>query len=150
MKGSVLELKTLIKNESLLWSNKLGVQDRCTYVEGDMFTEVPSADAYVMKMILHDWDDVECVKILSNINRSCAHSPQDGRMFIVEHLITDPKHPHFSKLFDIHMMCWGSGRERTVKEYSALLECSGWEYVKTYYPQSGLIGVIEGAKAVQL
>lgn len=150
MKGSILELKTLIKNESLLWSNKVGVQDRCTYIEGDMFREVPSADAYIMKMILHDWDDVECVKILSNINRSCAHSSQDGKVFIVEHLITDPKHPHFSKLFDIHMMCWGSGRERTVKEYSALLECSGWEYVQTYYPQSGLIGVIECAKAVQL
>lgn len=146
LRGSILELKSLIKNEDLLWSNKVGVQDRCTYIEGDMFIEVPSADAYVMKMILHDWNDDECVKILSNINRSCSHS-RDGKVFIVEHLITDPKEPHFSKLFDIHMMCWGSGRERTVKEYSALLGQSGWKYVRTYYPQPGLIGVIEGTKA---
>ena len=146
LRGSILELKSLIKNEDLLWSNKFAVQDRCTYIEGDMFIEVPSADAYVMKMILHDWNDDECVKILSNINRSCSQS-RDGKVFIVEHLITDPKEPHFSKLFDIHMMCWGSGRERTITEYSALLEQSGWKYVRTYYPQSGLIGIIEGTKA---
>jgi hypothetical protein len=67
-------------------------------------------------------------------------------VFIVEHLITKPEMPHFSKLFDIHMMCWGSGRERTAEEYSRLLELSGWTYIQTYYPQSGLIGIIEGAK----
>ncbi|HZD35664.1 MAG TPA: methyltransferase, partial [Nitrososphaeraceae archaeon] len=98
MKGSILELKTLIKNESLLWSNKVGVQDRCTYVEGDMFREVPPADAYIMKMILHDWDDVECVKILSNINRSCSHSSQDGKVFIVA-LDYRPKTATFFKTF---------------------------------------------------
>ena len=145
MRGSILELKSLIKNKDLLWPSKMGVDDRCMYIEGDMFTEVPSADAYIMKMIIHDWNDDECIKILSNIHRSC--SSQDGRVFIVEYLITDPEKPHFSKLFDIHMMCWGTGRERTIEEHSTLLEKSGWEYVQTFYPQSGLIGVIEGAKA---
>jgi len=106
----------------------VGVEDRCLYVKGDMFREVPSADAYIMKMILHDWNDDECINILLNIHGSC--SSQDGRVFIVEHLITEPEKSHFSKLFDIHMMCWGSGRERTVKEYSTLLEQSGWEYVQ--------------------
>jgi predicted transcriptional regulator len=145
MKGSVLELKSQIMNKELLWSTKMGVDDRCMYIEGDMFREVPTADAFIMKMILHDWNDEECIKILNNINKSCS-SP-DGRVFIVEHLITEPKKPHFSKLFDIHMMCWGSGRERTVEEYSSLLERSGWKYIQTHYPQSGLIGVIEGVKA---
>jgi hypothetical protein len=145
MKGSILELESLTKNKELMWASRMGVDDRCRYIEGDMFREVPSADAYIMKMILHDWNDDECVKILSNIHKSC--SSQDGRVFIVEYLITEPEKPHFSKLFDIHMMCWGTGRERTVKEYSTLLEKSGWKYVQTFYPQSGLIGVIEGAKA---
>ena len=102
------------------------------------------ADAYIMKMILHDWNDDEYVKILCNIHKS---SPQDGRVFIAEYLITAPEKPHFSKLFDIHMMCWGTGRERTIEEHSTLLKQSGWEYVQTFYPQSGLIGVIEGARA---
>jgi predicted transcriptional regulator len=144
MTGSILELKSLIKNKELLWASKMRLDDRCSYIEGDMFREVPSADAYIMKMILHDWNDEECVKILSNIHKS---SSQDGRVFIVEYLITDPEKPHFSKLFDIHMMCWGTGRERTIEEHSTLLEQSGWEYVQTFYPKSGLIGVIEGANA---
>ena len=144
MKGSILELESLTKNKDLTWASKLGVENRCLYVKGDMFREVPSADAYILKMILHDWNDDECIKILCNIHRSCSY--HDGRVFIVEHLITKPEKPHFSKLFDIHMMCWGSGRERTAEEYSRLLELSGWKYIQTYYPQSGLIGVIEGSK----
>lgn len=102
------------------------------------------ADAYIMKMILHDWNDDECVKILSNIHRS---SHQNGKVFIAEHLIPDPETPHFSKLFDIHTMCVASGRERTVDEYSALLERAGWKYIKTLHPSSGLISVIEGGKS---
>jgi hypothetical protein len=144
MKGSILELGSLTKNKELQWAGKMGVDDRCSYIEGDMFREVPPADAYLLKMILHDWNDDECVKILCNIHKS---SPQDGRVFIIEYIITDPEKPHFSKLFDIHMMCWGTGRERTIEEHSVLLEQSGWKYVRTFYPQSGLIGVIEGAKA---
>jgi hypothetical protein len=143
MKGSILELGSLTKNKELQWAGKMGVDDRCSYLEGDMFRQVPPADAYLLKMILHDWNDDECVKILCNIHKSS----QDARVLIIEYLITDPEKPHFSKLFDIHMMCWGTGRERTIEEHSTLLEKSGWKYVQTYYPQSGLIGVIEGAKA---
>jgi hypothetical protein len=107
---------------------------------------LPSADAYIMKMILHDWSDEECVNILSNINRS---SPEHARLLIAEHLIPSPTVPHFSKLFDIHMMCVASGRERTVDEYSSLLEQSGWKYIQTLRPhqKSGLIEVIESSKS---
>jgi hypothetical protein len=82
--------------------------------------------------------------MLHNINWSCS---KDGRVFIVEHPITEPEKSHFSKFYGIHMMCWGSGREITVKEYSSLLDESGWEYVQSFYPRSGIIGVIEVAKA---
>jgi hypothetical protein len=147
MKGTVLELESVISKKELLLAPKLGVSERCFYVIGDMFssTQVPSADAYIMKMILHDWSDEKCVKILSNIYRS---SPDHARLFIAEHLIPGPDIPHFSKLFDIHMMCVASGKERTVDEYSTLLEQSGWKYVQTLHPhqQSGLIAVIEGSK----
>ena len=59
MKGSILELESLTKNKELTWASKVGVEDRCSYVKGDMFREVPPADAYVLKMILHDWNDEE-------------------------------------------------------------------------------------------
>jgi hypothetical protein len=121
----------------------MGVADRCNYLAGNMFREVPTSDAYVMKMILHDWNDEECVKILSNIQKA---SPPGGRVLIIEHVVPGPETPHFSKLFDIHMMCALTGRERTEKEYAALLEKAGLQYVQTLYPPSKSIGVVEGIK----
>lgn len=143
LQGSVLELESTIKDKELLWAEKMGMIDRCKYLAGDMFKEVPRSDAYIMKMILHDWNDVECVKILSNIQKA---SPPGGRVFVVEHVVPGPETPHFSKLFDIHMMCALTGRERTEKEYATLLERAGLRYIQTHYPPSRTIGVIEGKK----
>jgi O-methyltransferase len=141
--GTVLDLPSVFEDRSRLWAEKMNVADRCRFVGGDMFKNVPPADAYMMKMILHDWNDEECLQILHNIHRSAAPG---GRIFIVEHVIPDPETPHFSKLFDIHMMCWGTGRERTVQEYSTLLEGAGWRYVKTWYPTGRMMGAVEGVK----
>src|SRR6516162_1414460 len=101
MRGIVLELASVVKDTAELWATRLGLQQRCKYVAGDMFDAVPKADAYSLKMILHDWNDQECIEILSNI-RKAANEP--ARVLIVEHIV--PKHdvPHFAKLFDIHMM----------------------------------------------
>lgn len=143
LQGSVLEMPSVVENEDTLWAGKLDVADRCTYIPGDMFATIPSADAYMMKMILHDWNDEECIRILGNIAES---APAGGRIFIVEHIIPDPDTPHFAKLFDIHMMCWGTGRERTGEEYAALLEKAGWKYVNTWYPNAGLMGAVEGIR----
>jgi len=144
LKGTVVELSSAIENTDLLWADKMGVGDRCTYIAGDMFREVPPADAYMMKMILHDWNDEECVQILSNI---CWAVPPNGRVFIIEHVIPDPETPHFSKLFDIHMLVMLTGRERTTAEYAGLLEGAGWQYLQTWYPASRMMGVVEGVKA---
>jgi hypothetical protein len=143
LRGTVLDRPEVVADRSRLWGEKLGLNERCQYVGGDMFEHVPSADAYLMKLILHDWNDDECVQILSAIHRSAADG---GRIYIIEHLITDPDTPHFSKLFDIHMMCWGTGRERTAAEYAALLDRAGWTYQRTLYPACGMMGVIEATK----
>jgi hypothetical protein len=144
LRGTVLEMEKVIQDTTLLWANKMGIAaDRCDYVSGDMFQEVPSADAYFMKMILHDWDDKECLKILSNIQRA---APTDARLFIVEHVIPGPETPHFSKLFDIHMLCALTGKERTEEEYLALLKQAGFKHIRTHAPPSRSIGVIEAIK----
>jgi hypothetical protein len=70
-----------------------------------------------------------------------------ARVFIIEHVVPGPDTPHFAKLFDIHMMCWGSGRERTAEEYAALLERAGWKYVRTWFPRSRMMGAVEATKA---
>jgi hypothetical protein len=65
---------------------------------------------------------------------------------VVEHVIPGPDVPHFSKLFDIHMMCALTGRERTEKEYAELMSRAGLEYMQTHYPPSRSIGVVEAIK----
>jgi hypothetical protein len=144
LKGTVAERPEVIADRSRLWGNKLGLSDRCRYVPMNIFEEVPPADVYMMKLILHDWNDEECVQLLKTMHRSAA---ENGRVFIIEHLSPEPGVPHFAKLFDIHMMCWGTGRERTPAEYAALLDQAEWKYRQTWYPPSGMMGVVEGAKA---
>jgi hypothetical protein len=143
LKGTVLELPSVIANKALLWADKRGVGDRCTYVPGDMFQEVPPADAYMVKRVIHDWNDQECLQILSTMHRA---APQHGRVLIIEQVVPGPDTPHFSKLFDIHMLIMLTGRERTLEEYAGLLEGAGWKYRRTWYPASKMLGVVEGVK----
>lgn len=142
--GTVLERTDVISQASVLWANRLGLSDRCTYVAGDMFADAPTADAYTLKLILHDWDDEACVQILGNLRRRATRG---GRLFVIEHVIPNTGTPDFAAMYDMHMMCWGTGRERTVQEYHALLEASGWRFVATWFPTNRVIGVAEGALA---
>ena len=139
--GIVLDLSEVVGDADELWATKLGLQQRCRYVAGDMFEAVPEADAYSLKMILHDWNDAECIEILSNI-REAATGP--ARLFVVEHVVPNHNVPHFSKLFDIHMMCWGTGQERTEGQYRSLLERAGWMPASSFYPSNRQMGVITG------
>ena len=52
--------------------------------------------------------------------------------------------PTFGKIFDVHMMCWGTGRERTEAEYIHLLERAGWRHADSHYPSNRMMGMIEG------
>lgn len=139
--GSVLDLPEVFSDLSKLWAKKLGLENRCTYVAGDMFKRVPKADTYSLKMILHDWNDQECIEILSCLRRASTGAP---RVFIIEHIVPGPSEPHFAKLIDIQMMCWGTGQERTEAEYIGLLESAGWKFHRTWYPRNRTIGVVEG------
>jgi O-methyltransferase domain len=145
LRGTILEMEQVIQDKTLLWANKMRIAvDQCNYVSGNMFNEVPSSDAYFMKMVLHDWDDEECLKILSNIHRS---STAKARLFIVEHIVPGPETPHFSKLFDIHMLCALTGKERIEQEYLTLLKEAGFNHVRTHFPPSKIMGVLEAVKA---
>jgi hypothetical protein len=144
LKGTVLERHSVIAKQEMLWADKMGVGDRCTYVPGDMFQEVPPADAYMVKRILHGWKDAECCQILATM---CRAAPRHGRVLIMQHVVPGPDTPHFSKLFDIHMIIMAPGRERTLEEYAGLLEGAGWTYRQTWYPASKMLGVVKGVKA---
>ncbi|TME40413.1 MAG: methyltransferase [Chloroflexi bacterium] len=103
-----------------------GVADRCAIVEGDFFKSVPAGDVYLLKDILHDWDDERAGAILA----VCRAAMNPGaRTMIVErvppsHLSDDPVHLNFA-MTDLQMMVQLGGRERTLEEYEPLFEGAG-------------------------
>ena len=142
LSGTVLDLPEVVSEKDRLWADRLGLEARCRYVAADMFQDVPiMTDVYSLKMILHDWTDSECLLILQNIRR---RAKPGSRLFIIEHIVPGPSQSHFAKLFDIHMMCWGDGQERTEEEYALLLETSGWRFETCHYPSHAAMGVVEG------
>lgn len=140
VEGTVLDLPGVLAEEDRRWAPRMGVEDRCSYEAGDMFDAVPSADAYFLKFILHDWSDAECVRILSNLHDA---APAHGRLFVVEMVVPGPETPHFAKRLDMTMMVHLGGRERTKAEHRDLLERSGWSLEETMVPEAGELSVLE-------
>ncbi len=95
------------------------IEARCTLAGGSFFDSVPEADAYMMKSILHDWDDDSAVRILKSCRKAMAKS---GRVFIIDFVIPKGNAPHPGKFMDINMMAVAGGRERTKSEFETLLK----------------------------
>jgi len=97
--------------------------NRVRLVGGSFFEEVPAADLYTMKQILHDWHDDECRRILANIRQ--AINP-GGRLAVMDHILQDIPAPDEAQGTDIAMMVWDTGRERKLGEFEALFAASGF------------------------
>jgi len=120
-----------------------GVGDRVEMVAGDFFVEVPAADAYIMKHIIHDWDDERAIRIMQTIHRAME---ADGRLLLSEMVIPEGNEPHPGKMLDLEMLTSPGGIERTEAEYASLLKRSGFRLnriVPTMSPHS----VIEAVKS---
>jgi hypothetical protein len=143
LRGVVLERPAVIAQAEGLIDRTPAAGEWC-YHAGDMFQFVPPADLYLLKLILHDWDDEQCVQLLKNIRLAALESGRaQARLLILEFVITPPDEPHFSKLYDIHMMCWGQGRERSALQYEELLSAAGWQAGKLRPMPSVEMGIIE-------
>jgi ubiquinone/menaquinone biosynthesis C-methylase UbiE len=113
------------------------VGPRLELTSGDFFVDVPAgADAYIMKHIIHDWDDEKALAILRNIKRVMKPG---GRVLLVEAVITPANERDFGKLLDIEMLVSPGGKERTAEEYKELFAKAGLSLtriVKTKSPYS--------------
>lgn len=118
-----------------------GLADRCAAVGGDFFAAVPDGgDAYLLKFVLHDWDDERCLAILRACRRAITPG---GRLLVVELLIPPGNAPSFAKVQDVNMLVNLGGRERTEREYGALFAAAGFALGRTI-PARGELHVIEG------
>lgn len=120
-----------------------GVSDRCRIVGGDFFDSVPSSgDAYLLRHVIHDWEDGEAIAILGN----CRDAMQPGgRVLVVETVIPSGNEPCFGKWLDLMMLVVG-GRERTREQYGDLFSAAGLRLTRVV-PTAHEVSVIEGVRA---
>lgn len=111
---------------------------RCEIVGGSFFDAVPEgADAYLLKWILHDWEDAESAEILRAVART------GGTVLVIERLLAGPNEDPAAKLSDINMLVVPGGRERTLEEFGALFASAGYRLQGATPTASGMY-VIEG------
>ena len=109
--------------------------------EAELFKSIqPGADAYIMKRVVHDWPDEHCGKILSLCR---AGVTSDGKLLIIESVVPADASYDPSKVMDLVMMLFTGGRERTEKEFSALIAASGWR-LNRIIPTASPLSIIEG------
>ena len=149
--GSLLStvLKTNPNAEGILFDQPqvvagAKVSDRIEIVEGDFFNEIPvKADIYLMKFILHDWNDEQSAAILKNLAKSAEPG---AKLLLVETVIEDDDNvPSMSKIMDLNMLVMTGGKERTAKEYAGLFEQTGFR-LKNVYPTPSPVQIVEAVK----
>lgn len=118
-----------------------GVAGRCEVVGGSFFEALPrGGDAYLLKSILHDWEDGDCIRIL----QACRRAMADGAaLLVVERELGAPNEAADAKFSDLNMLAVPGGRERTDDEYAALFAAAGIRFVGVTSSASGT-GLFEG------
>jgi hypothetical protein len=119
-----------------------GLSDRCSVVGGSFFDAVPrGGDCYLLKNILHDWDDAEALIILRNCRAAMA---EGAKLLIIERLLAPANKGPEAKFADLNMLVITGGRERTKDEFTSLLQQAGFALGETL-PLAGaahLIGAL--------
>ena len=143
LQGILFDLPYVIENAGELLEEE-GVAERTERVSGDFFASVPAgADAYLMKHIIHDWDDEKSIRILQNIHRAMN---DDGKVLIVEMVVPETSEPSPSKMLDICMLVMEGGKERTEKEYRKLLAAVGFHLTRIV-PTKSPFSIVEAIKS---
>jgi hypothetical protein len=141
MRGVLFDQEHVIAGAGPLIADS-GVGDRCITASGDFFEAVPAGgDAYIMKHILHDWDDERSSTILRNIHRRLA-GVSNGRVLLLESVVQPGNVPDFGKLIDIEMLVMPGGRERTADEFATLFAGAGFELTRIV-PTASALSVVE-------
>jgi hypothetical protein len=142
VRGILFDVEGVIAGADVLLE-KEGVAERVEKITGNFFEAVPeNVDAYMMKHLIHDWDDERATRILENIRRAM---PLDGKLLIVEVVVPEGNEPHQSKLVDLEMLVSPGGVERTASEYRELLASAGLRLTRIV-PTRSPFSIIEAVR----
>jgi len=143
LKGVLFDVPTVIEGAGEVLESE-GVAARVETATGDFFQSVPAGgDFYMMKHIIHDWDDERSLEILKNIYSAMN---DDGKVLIVEMVVKEGNEPDFSKIMDLEMLVTPGGVERTATEYRALLAQAGLRLTRIV-PTASPYSIVEAVKA---
>ena len=142
MSGMLFDLAHVVERSASALQ-AAGVADRCDVVSGDFFEALPGgADAILMRHIIHDWPDDKATVILRNAAQ--AVSP-GGRVLVIEMVVPEDDKPSPAKSFDMAMMVFLAGAERTPAEYKAMFENAGLART-SITPTASPVSVVEGRR----
>jgi hypothetical protein len=143
MRGILFELPHAVPGATDLFQRE-GLADRCSALGGDFFDRVPAGgDAYIMRLVIHDWDDERASQILRNCHR--VMQPRD-RLLVVERVISADDVSDVGKFNDLEMLVLtAGGRERTEADFRSLYERVGFDLTRIV-PTASTKCVIEGAR----
>jgi hypothetical protein len=113
-------------------------------IQGSFFESVPrGGDIYILKTVIHDWNDELAVRILRNCGEAMAAR---SRLLVIESIVPEGNKPHFSKFMDLNMLVLNhGGRERSEREYRSLFGRAGLE-VTSVTATASPFSLIEGAR----
>jgi ubiquinone/menaquinone biosynthesis C-methylase UbiE len=142
-KGILFDLPHVIEGARHFIESE-GLSERCELVAGDFFESVPKdGDAYLLKHIVHDWDDERAIMILKNCHRAIR---SNGKLLVVEMVIPEGNEPFFGKLLDLQVLVnYSGGCERTQAEYQTLFEAAGFTLTRII-PTACPLSIIEGVR----
>ena len=127
LKGVLFDADEVIQGARLKL-DAAGLTDRCETVAGDFFNSVPAGgDAYIMKWIIHDWNDEKAITILRNCRNQMS---QNAKLIVVDCVVPETDEPDFSKFIDLNMLVMTGGKERTAKEFDQLLGAAGFKLLR--------------------
>ena len=139
MRGTLFDQPDVVAGAKAVLVER-GVSDRCSIVGGNFFETVPEgADAYLMRVVIHDWEDDEAIAILKVCRRAMRET---AKLLLIERLVAPPNEMPATKFSDLNMLVSPGGRERTREEFSDLFARSGFE-LTLVCPAGGIHNVIE-------
>jgi len=140
MRGILFDLPHVVAGAAPI-IDAAGVNGRCTTASGDFFKEVPEGSAYLMKHIIHDWNDVRARLILESIRAKLQGKP-NGKLLLLEAVLQPGNAPDRGKLIDLEMLMMPGGRERSESEFRALFASAGFELTRVI-PTRSPLSIIE-------
>jgi hypothetical protein len=143
LRGVLFDLPHVVEKAGETFESA-GLADRVTIQGGSFFDAIPvQADAYMMKYILHDWEDERARTILENCVTSMGPG---GRVLVIDHVLRETDDADIGKLMDIEMLLMAGGHERTRSQFEELFATAGLKVTRVL-PTAATLSIVEGVRA---